>query len=642
MAKYTDLAEDIVDKVGGADNVKEVRHCVTRLRFYLKDESKADTEYLKNRDGVVTVMQAGGQYQVVIGNHVPQVYEEVVKVGHLNDGGEVPADDGQDDGKKASLFDTFIDIVSSLFQPFLGALAAAGILKGIAALMAALGVATTSGLYLVFNIMGDGLFQYLPIVLAVTAAKKFKMNQFTAIAIAGALVYPNLATLFVEGTNFFGIPLTLPMGGYYSTVLPVILAIYLASKVEHFMTKITPDNLKMFAVPMVTIMITVPLTFLLVGPVANTASSWIGALFTNLYAFSPVFYGLILGVAWQVLVMFGLHWGLIPIAILDMTQNGSSVLLIAALLPCFTQVGVLAAIYLKTKEDKVKKGVIPTLISAIFGVTEPAIYGFTLPMRTPFIISCIVSGIVGAFLAFFNVTAYSVGAMGIFVLPSLINPANGSFHSLIYAAIGIVIAVGLSFAIQMFAKVPTLYGNAVPATAGATTGTAAATVVDDETEETAAPKTLTDETLVSPLEGNVVALADIDDQVFASGAMGQGVAVEPTVGTVTAPANGEVKILFPTKHAIGFITDAGTEILIHIGMDTVKLDGQHFTAHVSQGDRVQAGDRLVSFDIDAIKAAGYQITTPVIVTNTNDYASVEATTAETVAFADDNFINVKA
>jgi PTS system beta-glucosides-specific IIC component len=524
----------------------------------------------------------------------------------------------------------------------LGALAAAGILKGIAALVAALGVPTTSGLYLIFNVMGDGFFQYLPMVLAVSAAKKFKMNTFTAIAIAGALVYPNLATLFVEGTNLFGLGLTLPMGGYYNTVLPIILAIFVASKIEHYMQKITPDSMKMFIVPMVTILVTVPLTFLVVGPIANIASAWIGAVFTGIYGFSPILYGLILGASWQIMVMFGLHWGLVPIAILDLTQNGFSNILIAASLPNFTQVGVLLAIYLKTKEDKVKKGVVPTIISGIFGVTEPAIYGYTLPMRTPFIISCIVSGIVGMYLSFFKVSAYAVGALGIFQFPSYIDPATGSFHSLIHALIATAIAIGLSFAIQMFVKVPTLYGNAVPATAGATAGAATTTVAEPEEETTTTTVALQDETLVSPLTGNVIALANIDDQVFASGAMGDGVAVEPTEGLVTAPANGEVKILFPTKHAIGFITDAGTEILIHIGMDTVELNGEHYTAHVAQGDHVLAGDPLVSFDIDAIKVAGFQVTTPVIVTNSKDYASVTATDAATVKIADENFINVKA
>lgn len=427
-----------------------------------------------------------------------------------------------------------------------------------------------------------------------------------------------------------GLNFTLPAGGYYNTVLPVILAIFLASKVEKFMKKITPDVMKLFAVPMVTLLVTIPLTFLLVGPIANTASDWIGIAFSAIYNFSPIVYGLVLGVSWQIMVMFGLHWGLVPIAILDVAQNGTSVILVASVLACFTQTGVLAAIYLKTKEEKVKSGVLPSLISSIFGVTEPAIYGYTLPMRTPFIISCIVSGIVGVYLSIFNVTMYAMGGMGIFLFPSFIEPTTGSFHSVIHLAIGTVIAIVLAFAVQMFVKVPTLYGD------DETTSATEVTTSDDQPVlVSASVSDAKDQILNSPLQGNIVPLSSLDDQVFATGAMGQGIAIEPSEGLVTAPADGLVQILFPTKHAIGFITDDGVEILIHIGMDTVELEGKFYEAHVAQGDHVKAGDPLVSFDIEAIKAAGYQVTTPVIITNTPAYTNVATTEAGTVSFTDE-------
>ena len=298
MGKYTELSLDILKHVGGKENVLSVKHCVTRLRFQLKDEKKADTEYLKQRDGVLNIVKAGGQYQVVIGNHVPDVYEELLKVGGLSNDGSLEIDEG--DGKKENLFDRFIDIVSSLFQPFLGPLAAAGILKGITALLAALGMQPTDGIYVVMNTLGDGLFQYLPMLLAITAAKKFKMNQFTALAIAGSLVYPGITDTFSHASKIFGITLTLPAGGYYNTVLPVILAIYVASKIEHLMRKITPDVVKLFVVPFVTLLITVPLTFFVVGPIANTASDFVGMSLQAVYNFSPVIYGFVLGTLWQV------------------------------------------------------------------------------------------------------------------------------------------------------------------------------------------------------------------------------------------------------------------------------------------------------------------------------------------------------
>jgi len=627
MAKYTELAQDILAHVGGKENVSSVKHCVTRLRFHLKDESKADTDYLQKRDGVVTVVKAGGQYQVVIGNHVPDVYDEVLKVGGLADGGSLDIDEG--DGQKGSLFDRFIDVISSLFQPFLGPLAAAGILKGITALLAATGMEATNGIYVVMNTLGDGLFQYLPMILAVTAAKKFKMNTYTALAIAGAMVYPGLAESVAEESKVFGLTLTLPAGGYFNSVLPIILAIFVASKIEQFMRKVTPDVVKMFVVPFVTILITVPLTFFVVGPVANTASSWIGVAFQAVYDFSPIIYGFALGALWQVLVMFGLHWGLVPLAIMDMAQNGSSIILTAAVLPCFTQTGVLAAIWLKTKEPKVKQGAMPALISSIFGVTEPAIYGYTLPMKTPFIVSCLVSGFVGIYLSIFNVTGYAMGGMGIFLYPAYIDPATGSFHSVIHLAIGTVIAIVASFIIMMLLKVPTLYTTVDSPVDGQATPSAPAP------EAKTVSASVKDETVKSPVTGQVVALADVEDKVFSSGAMGKGIAVEPAIGEITAPADAEVKILFPTKHAIGLVTEDGTELLIHIGMNTVELEGNHFTAYINQGDKVKAGQKLISFDTEAIRAEGYSLLTPVIVTNSNDYSDIQTTQSKEVTAQDD-------
>lgn len=621
MGKYTELSLDILKHVGGKENVLSVKHCVTRLRFQLKDEKKADTEYLKQRDGVLNIVKAGGQYQVVIGNHVPDVYEELLKVGGLSDGGSLEIDEG--DGKKGNLFDRFIDIVSSLFQPFLGPLAAAGILKGITALLAALGMQPTDGIYVVMNTLGDGLFQYLPMLLAITAAKKFKMNQFTALAIAGSLVYPGITDTFSHASKIFGITLTLPAGGYYNTVLPVILAIYVASKIEHLMRKITPDVVKLFVVPFVTLLITVPLTFFVVGPIANTASDFVGMSLQAVYNFSPVIYGFVLGTLWQVLVMFGLHWGLVPIAIMDLTRHGHSVFLTASTLPCFTQTGVLAAIWLKTKEKKVKEGVVPTLISSIFGVTEPAIYGYTLPMKTPFIVSCLVSGIVGIYLSIFGVTGYAMGGLGIFLYPSYINPTNGSFHSVIHLIVGTVIAIVLSFIIMMFMKIPVLY----PETETVEPGTFKET--DYNTLE------IKSEIINSPITGQVIPLNEVKDEVFSSELMGKGLAIEPSIGEVFAPANGKVEMLFPTNHAIGIVTENGAKLLIHVGMDTVELKGNYFTSHVSQGDQIRIGQRLISFDIEAIHEKGYSILTPIVITNSEVYSSIELTTSKEVSKNDE-------
>lgn len=621
MAKdYTELAQDIVAHVGGKDNITKLVHCVTRLRFSLKDESKADTEYLMKRDGVVTVVKAGGQYQVVIGNHVPDVYETVLKVAGISGEGSVDADDDMVEG---NLFDRFIALVSGLFQPMLGTLSAAGMIKGVVAIMAALGVAKTDGAYVILNAAGDGLFQFLPLILAITAAKRFKMNPFTALAIGFALVYPNIAasftaekplyTLFAGSpiespvfSTFFGIPIIFPSSTYLSTVLPIIAAVWVGAKVEKSFKKIIPDVVKVFIVPFFTLLVTVPLAFLVVGPVMTWASDLVGAIFTGIYDFNPVIYGLVLGATWQVLVMFGLHWGLVPLAILEL-QKGPGVLLVASIAICFAQAGALINIMMRTKEDKVRQLSIPAFISALFGVTEPAIYGITLPMRTPFIMTCISGALTGAYLSFFDVKLQVMGGMGLFAIPSFIEAGNSM--TLIHFLIAIVANFVLGFGLTQLVKIPNLFGDSGVETKG------------DETKENKSAGQA--QLLTSPLTGEVLPLSETPDAVFASGAMGQGVAIEPSVGEVVAPADGTIRLLFPTNHAIGLATDDGAELLIHVGMDTVELDGKGFTAHVVQGSKVKKGQLLLSFDIEAIKEAGYSVVTPVIVTNSADYEAVE-------------------
>ena len=636
MAKdYTDLATDIVAHVGGKENISSLKHCVTRLRFGLKDESKANTDYLKARDGVVTVVQAGGQYQVVIGNHVPDVYAAVQKVAGISGDGSLDIDEG--DGPKGNLFERFIDLLSGIFQAFLGPLAAAGIIKGIVAIMASRGMTSdNSAIYAILNAAGDGFFQYLPLLVALTSARKFKMNEFTALAIGMALIYPtlpgSLATLKEAGLdNVFGIPFVLPTAGsYLSTVIPAILATWVASIIEKNIRKVTPDVVKLFVVPFVTILVAVPLTFLVVGPVANFISDLLSNSFTAIMNFSPLLYGLILGATWQVLVMFGMHWAVVPLAIMQVASNGMSSILVPALLPNFTQTGVLLAIMLKTKESKVKTVSMPAFVSSLFGVTEPAIYGVTLPMKTPFFISCAVSGVIGAATMFFNVTGYSVGGMGVFLYPSLVNPENGDMSGMIAAIVLTAVAIVASFAIQMALPVPCLYGEP--------TEKKSVETLQDSIPEL---KEIKQEIIASPLIGKVVKLEDVPDEVFASGAMGKGIAIDPLDGILVSPAKAEVTLLFPTKHAIGLRTENGAELLIHIGMDTVSLAGKGFESFVQVGDQVEAGQKLLVFDLNQIKAADLPAITPIIVTNTADYEDILVTQVSQINSGDYLLTTVK-
>ena len=595
--KYEKLAKEIISNVGGKENVNSLTHCVTRLRFKLKDESKANTEVLKNMDGVVTVVKSGGQYQVVIGNHVPDVYEDVVAIGGFTTASE------SESNEKLSPLNAFIDIISGVFQPVLGVLCATGMVKGLnAVLVAAKLVANTSSTYMVLNAIGDCLFYFFPIFLGFTAAKKFKLSQFTGMAIGASLVYPTITGVAGQTLEFLGIPMVMPMSGYTSTVIPIILAVYIASKAEKLFKKIIPDVVKAFLVPFLTLLIVVPVTFLAIGPVATWASNLLGDVTLGVYNFSPVVAGLFLGGFWQVFVIFGLHWGLVPIALNNLAVLGNDPVLSTTVAVCFAQTGVVMAILAKTKDKKLKSLCIPSVISGFFGVTEPAIYGITLPKKKPFVVSCIIGGITGGIAGFFGSTGYMSGGMGVFALPSFINPAgiDKGFYGM---ALAMVVGLVLGF-IAMFV----LYKDEKKEE-----------VVEDATKNT---KLISQEVIVSPIKGEVTPLGMVKDEVFSKGLLGKGIAIEPSEGKVVSPVDGVITTLFPTYHAIGITSDKGAEILIHIGMDTVQLEGKCFTPKIAQGDRVKAGQLLLEFDIKGIKEAGLPVTTPVIITNSDNYLDV--------------------
>lgn len=616
--KYEQLAKDIIANVGGKENVSSVVHCITRLRFKLKDESKANTEVLKNMDDVVTVMKSGGQYQVVIGNHVPDVYKAVTTVGGFQ--GQTPVE--EEEGPKGSLLSRFIDIISSIFTPVLGVLAATGMIKGFNALFVAFGlVDSTSGTYQILNATGDALFYFLPIFLGYTAIKKFGGSPFVGMAIGAALVYPTLSTLTAgeplytvfAGTmfespifvTFLGIPVILM--SYSSSVIPIIISAFFAAKVEKWLKTVIPDVIKAFVVPMLTLLIVVPLTFIAIGPVATWAGSLLGQGTLAIYNVSPMIAGLLLGGFWQVFVIFGLHWGLVPIAFNNLATLGYDTILATVFAASFAQTGAVLAILLKTKNQKLKTLSIPAFISGIFGVTEPAIYGITLPLKKAFIMSCIAAGIGGAIAGATNVTGYIIGGLGIFGIPSYISPEGIDF-----GFYGAIISIVVAFIAGL---VLTLLFGGINKEQKATTETTSAA------SEVAATKVqnVQNEEVVSPLNGEVIALSEVKDAAFSSGALGHGVAIEPSEGKLVAPVAGTVSALFPTKHAIGITTDSGADLLIHIGMDTVQLEGKFFTAHVSQGDYVKAGQLLIEFDMQQIKEAGKPLTTPIVVTNHKEF-----------------------
>ena len=639
MAKnYDALAKTIIKDVGGKDNVISVVHCTTRLRFKLKDEKKANDDALKDTDGVVTVVKAGGQYQVVIGNEVADVYEAVLKEGGFSGGGQV-ADDDLDDSNM-SLMDKAIDLISGIFTPILGPMAAAGMIKGLTAMCASFGwLAKTSGTYEVLYAIGDGFFYFLPLILAITSAKKFKVDRFTAITIGAAMCYPAMVAMnsskkvlfdLFNGTflhsqvhaTFLGIPII--SMNYTSTVIPIILAVWFASVVEKWCKKWIPTVVKTFLVPFVTLLIVVPLTFLIIGPLATWIGNALAAITSAVYNFSPVLAGILLGGFWQVFVIFGVHWGFVAVMMSNIAALGYDPILGLSLGTSFAQIGVVLAILLQTKDQKLKGIALPAFLSGIFGVTEPAIYGVTLPRKKPFVLSCIAAGIGGGLIGFFGTKMYMMGGMGVFVIPAAIGPQTGVDMSVYGLMIAMAVSCVLGFILQMVlgkksvdqaydekqAKTVQEVANQADTIAKAAPSLASTSDLNVSTE------------LVSPLAGELLPLSEVKDEVFSSGAMGEGVAVEPSEGVLHAPADGKVVMTFPTGHAIGMKTSDGAEILMHIGMDTVNLQGHGFETLVAKGDEVKAGDELVKFDIDAIHAKGYVVTTPIVVTNSKDYEKI--------------------
>ncbi|OZQ77368.1 beta-glucoside-specific PTS transporter subunit IIABC [Paenibacillus odorifer] len=623
MDKYQKLAEEIVNHVGGSENISDLTHCVTRLRFHLKDDSLPNDEVLKKIEGVVTVIRSGGQYQVVIGNHVTEVYSEVTSFAKLNHGQSDPL--AETVVKKKKPLDALIDIISGLFQPILGILLAAGMLKGLNTLLNVLGVySLDSGTYTLINAMGDALFMFLPVFLGYTSANKFKVQPFIGILIGLAMCYPAiqldalagskepLYTLF-SGTalsspvylDLFGIPLI--SMNYTSTVLPVIIVVYFASKVQRVLDKIVPDVVKFFMVPMVTVLVSLSLGFLIIGPVASYASELIAQGILVARDASPLLAGFLLGFLWQVILVFGLHWGLIPLYINNITTLGYDTIMASVFATSFSQMAIVLAIIIKTKDKNLKALGIPAAISALFGITEPVVYGITLPRKKLFIMSCIVSGVAGGFYGLYNLREFTFGGLGIFEFFTMIDPNDPGTANLIIAIIGVVFAMIISFILTFV-------------------------MFKDETAEVETPKSGLNKRHVmsSPMSGEVISIKEVKDEAFSQEVLGRGIGIRPSTGELVAPFDGKVVTLFPTKHAVGLVSDEGMEVLIHIGFNTVRLKGKHFEAFVQEGDTVQKGQRLVTFNIEEIEKAGFSVETPMIVTNTDSYLEIIETQESSV------------
>lgn len=622
MGKYRELAADIVAHVGGKENVTGLRHCVTRLRFNLADVKKADTDYLKKREGVITVVNSAGEYMVVIGEHVHDVYLDVCDVLGVDAGDNAQVKmEGSSGGKKKNLLLRVVDIVMSAMGPTLNLMCAAGIIKGVLALATMFGLPADSGYYMLFNAIGDAFFYFMPMLLGYNLAKKFNVDPVCGFIVAAAMLYPTIQGVDL---HIFGMTVN---ATYTSTFLPVVFTMGIAIPLYKWLDGHLSKLVKSFLAPAIVLAVAVPIGFSLIGPVANLIGYGLSIVINAIFNTFPLVAAIILGGLHQVFVLFGIHGVIYMVPFLELLQGHPAKMLAYSFVPSFAQIGVVLAIYLKTKDKKLKDIALPAFFSGIFGVTEPAIYGVTLPRIKMFVISCIGGAVGTAIAAIGGVTFYSYTGMGVIGLLGLINP-NGPTN-FVAISLMVVVAFVLSFVLAWF-----LYKDEDGTSENALTEQGEKN--QKKHAEKAAAKAaknaagLQKTEIAAPMSGAVKPLGACSDEAFASEVLGKGVVIVPENGIVTAPFDGVVENLFATRHAIALKDKKGCSVLIHIGMDTVRLDGEGFKAFVKQGDTVKKGDKLLEVDINTVKAKGYSLETPVLVTDADQYADVVEMAGQTV------------
>lgn len=582
---YKKCASEIMKYIGGEKNVANLEHCSTRLRFSVADQSKVNEEKLKKVPGVMKVI-INSQVQVVIGNAVIEVYDEIMK--NYAIGGEtVAANKG-----KTNIKDLLLEYLVGIFQPLIPAMAGAGILKSILVLLSTLGILTSDqNVYRVLISISDATFYFMPMMVAYTTATKLKTNRMVAIAAVGVTLLPNMTTMLGEGLDFMGIGLRAV--SYNAQVFPAILCTLFLGMMEKNLNKITPKAIRTFFVPMVALAVTVPVTLMFLGPLGITVGEILATCIMTLYAKFGFIAVAIVAAILPLMVSTGMHKAMIPYVVSSLGELGYEILYNAASLAHnLSECGACAAVAIRSKDSEQKQIASAASVSALMGITEPALYGVTLQNTRVLRAVMISSGLVGAFEGFVGLKAFVAVGPGLPSITMFVDAENSM--NFVYAVIGLIAAIVISFIITfVFWK-------------------------DSDTKE---EKTVSAdaEKVYQPMEGKVIDLSQVKDDMFSQKVLGDGVAIEPTKGELVAPCDGTIKMVFETKHAIGMETSNGTELLFHVGMNTVELEGKYFDAHVKPGDVVKKGDVLLTVDLESIKKEGYDCTTPVIVTNTNDY-----------------------
>ncbi|PZT56796.1 beta-glucoside-specific PTS transporter subunit IIABC [Paenibacillus silvae] len=619
--KHQDTAQQIIKAVGGKDNINSVYHCVTRLRFDLKSNDQVDNTALKQLDKVMGTNISGDQFQVIIGNDVSKVFDAMVK--------EEPsiqqnADNKQPKPEKSkNVILNIFETIAGVFAPMLPAITAAGMLKGLLALFVSLEwMSAGTDTYRILSAIGDGVFHYLPLLIAVSAARKFGSNPFVAIALGTALMYPDMGTLLSSGeaVAFLGIPVTAV--SYASSVIPILLAVWLMSYVEKWVDRMIPAALKLLLVPLITLLIMVPVTLIAIGPLGTFVGNGLSGGINWLLNEGGLIAGIVLGGAMALIIMTGMHYALVPIILSNIATLGFDKFLPLTFISNMGQAGATLGVFFRAKDKKLKTVALSTSFTALMGVTEPAMYGVNMKYKKPFAAAMIGSAVGGGFALAFGAKAYVLaGNGGLPGLPSLVG------QTFLYSFGGMIIAFVVGTIVSILFGIKEEQGDAeelarfTPGASNASAETAAKDAGPVNTDDLGVPSPTGDAMAYAPMTGKSIPLQEVNDPTFGDELMGKGVAFVPSLGELVSPVTGTVMNVFKTKHAIVVRSDEGMELLIHVGINTVKLRGQYFEAHVATGARVQAGDLLLTFDLDEI-AKQYDITTAMVVTNTTDYREI--------------------
>ena len=637
---YGKLARDIKDAVGES-NIVSAAHCATRLRLVLKETPSAEvTKQISAMPAVIQVVEKGGQYQIVIGTHAKDVYEELTKILHLDESGAAE--------QKGSMVSRVIAAMSAVFAPFVYILAAAGLLQGCLILLnLAMPAFAQTGTYSVLSFISWTPFTFLPVMIAVTASKHFKCNTFIALWCCLALVNPDwgsIAARIADGESIRFLFFEMSQTTYTSSVLPPLFLVLVLSYLERFVDKHLPDVLKALATPFICAVIMIPATILLIGPVSDMAAGGIATGYNFLYHTVPAIAALIIGGFWEVAVIFGVHWGVTPMVMANFDNFGCDSFQAVQTCAVVAQAAACFGVMIKTRDKKMKNVAMSAGLTGIFGITEPAIYGVTLRLKKPFIAGCI-SGALGALaVAFFDSKNYVYAG-----LPGLLTTVNAISADAPMSFPGMLIGCGISavaavILVQIMGceektAVQAQSGTAAVqaqngAAAQAQSGTAAADAAESKAAAASAPVMV-----YAPLNGEAKALSEVSDPTFAEGILGQGAAIVPSEGKLYAPFDGIVSSVFDTKHAVCLEHASGMQMLIHIGLETVSLGGKYYTAMVKDGEAVKKGQLLIEFDLNEIQK-NFDTVTPVLITNADEFVSAEALKTSGKVTALEEFIRV--